>query len=298
MLPILLATLIFAYFIYAAHVLELHKPALEALRKPIGDWFGEAGNPVRAGVWAGASVVSLIAWLSSETSFLGEMRGEITGMATTVIIIDELVGYRNRLQEKKHIIQQLSSRSNDFALDAARIIEKEGWHRDGSLKNIKVEWANLANVYLPRAKFSNAHFHHSNLQNAILYLANLDGGKFVRCNFEGISLISASLLGTEFYNVNLNEADLVNIKARGIQFHSVNFEGAAMKSANLEDADFLLGSLKNAILTGTNLRGANLKTVGDLETANLKDAVYNKHTIFPDGFDPVAAGAIKVDDAA
>jgi len=39
MLPILLATAILAYFIYAVHVLDLHKPALEALCKPMGDWY-------------------------------------------------------------------------------------------------------------------------------------------------------------------------------------------------------------------------------------------------------------------
>lgn len=61
MLPILLITLIFAYFIYAAHVLNLHRPSLEALCKPVADWFGEAGNPTTALLWTMVGVLTLVA---------------------------------------------------------------------------------------------------------------------------------------------------------------------------------------------------------------------------------------------
>lgn len=296
MLPTLLITLIFAYFIYAIHKLDLHRPALEALCKPVGEWFGEAGNPVTAVLWIVVGILLWVAWFGSEDSIFYKLQGEITGMAFTVIVIDWLVGYRNKLQEKKRIIRQLSSRSNDFALDAARIIKEEEWHKDGSLKNIEIEWADLKNLYLPRAKFGSTHIRHSNLQNATLYLVNFDGAKFTRCQLDGVFLNAASLLHAEFYNVDINKAGLVEINAQGCKFNVVNLEGTALQSANLKDAEFLLGSLKNANLASANLSGANLKTVADIETANLKDALYSNDTVWPDGFDPVAAGAIFVED--
>jgi len=50
--------------------------------------------------------------------------------------------------------------------------------------------------------------------------------------------------------------------------------------------------LQGTLLDATNFQSANMSK------ANLENAHYNKHTIFPDSFDPGAAGAIKVDDAA
>lgn len=53
---------------------------------------------------------------------------------------------------------------------------------------------------------------------------------------------------------------------------------------------FLVGvDLGGAYLEGANLYGASLG--GE----NLSGAFYDKYTVFPDGFDPVAVGMNKVD---
>lgn len=52
--------------------------------------------------------------------------------------------------------------------------------------------------------------------------------------------------------------------------------------------------LYGARLTRANLSGANLSNV-NLLAADVRDAIYNWRTIWPDGFDPVAAGAILVE---
>jgi uncharacterized protein YjbI with pentapeptide repeats len=59
-----------------------------------------------------------------------------------------------------------------------------------------------------------------------------------------------------------------------------------VSGANLEKVD-----LYNADLRWTNLEGAALSE------ANLSGARYNNAAIWPDGFDPKAAGAINVDEA-
>ena len=61
----------------------------------------------------------------------------------------------------------------------------------------------------------------------------------------------------------------------------VTLEGANLQEANLRGAD-----LRGARLEGANLTGVNL------EGANLSGAVADGHTVWPDGFDPGAAGVI------
>ncbi|MDP6417555.1 MAG: pentapeptide repeat-containing protein [Gammaproteobacteria bacterium] len=58
----------------------------------------------------------------------------------------------------------------------------------------------------------------------------------------------------------------------------------------LEGADLRELDLRNTSLQGLNLTGA------DLSRADLRLARYNEETRWPAGFDPVAAGAVLVDD--
>ena len=71
---------------------------------------------------------------------------------------------------------------------------------------------------------------------------------------------------------------------------------ADLSSANLSGADLSSANLGRAILRGADLTGANLSSTdlheADLRRSNLTGAKYNDNTSWPDGFDPVAAGAI------
>ena len=53
-------------------------------------------------------------------------------------------------------------------------------------------------------------------------------------------------------------------------------------------------NLRGAILSEANLRGADLRGA-DLRRADLRGAKYNADTTWPEGFDPVAAGAVMDD---
>ena len=66
--------------------------------------------------------------------------------------------------------------------------------------------------------------------------------------------------------------------------------GADLRHINLLDAD-----LWGANLSGANLSLANLY-LAKLNGANLTGARYNADTTWPEGFDPVAAGAVLVED--
>jgi len=77
---------------------------------------------------------------------------------------------------------------------------------------------------------------------------------------------------------DLNQANLENF----------DFIHAVLGKANLANAD-----LKGADLTEASLRGADL-SMADLTGATLTGTRYDRNTIWPEGFDPVAAGAKNV----
>ena len=71
-----------------------------------------------------------------------------------------------------------------------------------------------------------------------------------------------------------------------------DLRGANLSGANLSGADLSNASLGDANLTGAKLFGANL-TGADLTAAKLAGTTYNDATVWPQGFDPKAAGAIR-----
>ena len=89
----------------------------------------------------------------------------------------------------------------------------------------------------------------------------------------------ANLYGADLRSANLTDANLDSADLRGADLHNANLKGADLREADLREA---------------NLFGANLGRA-DLRVANLSDATYNTETMWPEGFDPVAAGAVLVE---
>lgn len=56
--------------------------------------------------------------------------------------------------------------------------------------------------------------------------------------------------------------------------------------------------LAGANLTGANLTGADLAEAIFIEEVDMRKALYDDNTCWPDGFDPVKAGAIYASEAA
>ena len=67
-----------------------------------------------------------------------------------------------------------------------------------------------------------------------------------------------------------------------------SFVRADLEAAHLRDADLYRADLSGAVLRGADLTGA------DLREAILNNARYDRHTRWPKGFDPVKAGAVKM----
>jgi uncharacterized protein YjbI with pentapeptide repeats len=110
---------------------------------------------------------------------------------------------------------------------------------------------------------------------------------------------SAACLNGDFSHVDLSGADLRNVIA-----NQANFSRAWLHSANCQDGSFFNAAFDGAILQGTDLQGANLVRANlrdavldeaNLFGASLEDAIFERAsadetTVWPDGFDPSAAG--------
>jgi uncharacterized protein YjbI with pentapeptide repeats len=94
-------------------------------------------------------------------------------------------------------------------------------------------------------------------------------------------LAKRNLADFDFTSANMIKANLTD----------ANLSRAILRSANLTGANLTGARLKNAKLINTRLAGADLSGA-DLTGAKLTGAQYDATTIWPAGFDPIAAGAV------
>ncbi len=107
-------------------------------------------------------------------------------------------------------------------------------------------------------------------------------------------LVDGSLERVNLYQANLVDANLMGANLFGAHLFGANLERAYLRDANLADANLGFANLADASLGGADLAGAILRNA-DLAGASLGDARYSDDTVWPEGFDPVAAGAILVE---
>ncbi len=147
------------------------------------------------------------------------------------------------------------------------------------LARANLESANLAGAKLARSRLTQTIFTGANLGWAALDEAELGWA----------ALGGATLTGVTFTGANLNGAVMAMAKLKMADFKDADLEGANMLGAQLERAN-----LRGTRLAWANLLWANL-FAADLTSADLANATYNRHTEWPRGFDPIAAGARQVD---
>lgn len=232
-------------------------------------WMRVSGNRLTLSVTLGALLafgVGVFGQFQDSTSRWREWSVELISVSFAVLVIDYANRRRAASELKQSIIRQMASRSNDFALDAARVVVDRGWHTDGSLKGAKFPVANLAGAHLERA--------------------NLQGANLWRANLQGADLLSANLQSADLWSANFQGVDLWRADLRGAHMERADLQRANLERVYLQGADLLAADLRGADLRRANLQGAILDA-----------ARYNSATRWPEGFDPVAAGAILVEDA-
>ncbi len=224
-------------------------------------WWQTPGSKLTMSIATGA-VIALAAGIYGQfqgvESHLREWSVELISVSFAVLVIDFANRHRAAIEFKASVIRQMASHSNDFALDAVRIVRQNDWQVDGSLKNAKL-WG-------------------ANLRDADLLAVYMRGAHLTKANLQGADLRAAILLDATLMVTNLQGADLTDANLQGAKLHYANLQGANLTDVNLQDANLNRAILLDATLKGTNLRGANLE-----------GAIYNEKTEWPDGFQPTCA---------
>ena len=107
---------------------------------------------------------------------------------------------------------------------------------------------------------------------------------------EKADLSKTSLVGS-IIEADLSDAILINANFCEARYPYINLCRANLSGAKLSNVWNGIANLHNANLSEAVLNDANLSRA-DLSGADLSGAKYNKGTKWPDGFDPIATGAI------
>lgn len=138
------------------------------------------------------------------------------------------------------------------------------------------------------------------LPDVDLSILNFSGARIRRAVLVGTDLSGSDLSAADLSGSSLTSASLREAIAPEAKFSFAKMALTDCSSADFTNADFTNADLRLARLDGAILRKAKLQNA-DLSTANIEntvfdDAEFNRHTLFPDGFDPVAARLVRVGD--
>lgn len=112
----------------------------------------------------------------------------------------------------------------------------------------------------------------------------------VLARFDPVAPIRAGwMAGADLRDADLRRSNLRYADLTGADLRRSNLTRSNLRYADLMGADLRYANLTGADLTGADLRDANL-TRSNLRGADLRGAVANDATVWPDGFDPTAAG--------
>ena len=190
------------------------------------------------------------------------------GIAIVTAIITSLVQHILTLRVEKTKFER-DQEAEKIKWEREQKLEFDRRIQEGTLSRANLKGYDLQDHYLPEADLTKA-----NLTGANLAKANLEGADLTRATLEGAVLTEVKLKGAILIKADLSGANL-----SGANLNGANLSGASLRGANLIGAN----------LSGTNLSGANRPL------AKLPEAIYDNKTKWPDGFDPVSAGATKVD---
>ncbi|MGE0151729.1 MAG: pentapeptide repeat-containing protein [Reyranellaceae bacterium] len=112
---------------------------------------------------------------------------------------------------------------------------------------------------------------------------DMSGENWDEANFLGAWLAGGNLDRSSFVHATLKAASLTGASARQSDFTGADFRDALLDKADLRGARLSGADLRNALLAGALL-----------QQADLRGAIYNGATVWPAGFDPIAAGAAHI----
>ncbi len=188
--------------------------------------------------------------------FYTNIATELTGLAFTILVIDQLYERSKVRQAREQLMRQMGGADNGLALNAVIELRALGCLRDGSLHK--------------------AHFYQANLQEATLFEADLEAVDFSRANLRGVDLKWANLHGANLHAALVEDGVFIGTDLSDACLKQANLGGTYLIDTNLQNADLRDATLSCACLWESNLRGA---LVSDEQ---LRQALMLHGTIMPD----------------
>ena len=169
-----------------------------------------------------------------ETHFGDWTPGFVTD-GVLLIVINRVI----HMHERRRVISQVASLSNEFALDAVRRCRDEGWLQSGAMRLKSFDNARLAGADISDAQLHQTSFRFADMSSADLTHVDLSG---------------ADLTGTNFSDADLRWADLSNAclawtDLRGAQLDGAILEGVDWTHASV-DADLAAAFNLNRAMVG------------------------------------------------
>ena len=208
-------------------------------------------------------------------------------------------------QEQIDSIRKLQNRK-DVKVRFHRLAVEQGY-----LKQLTVDFflSHLFNIYNPQncsftdvyallrkydegeVSFLNIELKRAPLLGISLKGIQLDGSNMRRANLRGSNLSNSSLVQVNLALANLSKAvlsssNLTRTLLNHANLQEAHLDGVNFDSAKLHNTDLRRAYIFRASFASADLRGAQLDSKYDYEV------FYNKKTIFPEDFDPIAAGWI------
>lgn len=217
--------------------------------------------------------------LNSSKEILKALAPELIGIAITILVVDRLYQLRSSQLEKRQIIHQLASHSNEFALEAVRIARERGWLTDGTLRNASLSQANLKGADLSQADLRGANLFGANLEGA--WLSNESQGYYLSANMLPFFLQNDEIQGADLRGANLSYATLNGAVLAKANLTDVSLEFSWLNKTNLVGTKLTNTNFWGAHLWDTDLRGTDL-SMAKLEWTNIGKVIEDEDTKWPE----------------
>ena len=148
-----------------------------------------------------------------------------------------------RNNERTRILGQVGSLSNEFALDAVRRCQEEGWDTNGAMAGRSYAKARLSRADLSGAALRGSDFSFADLREVDFMQADLRDADFTGANLQGADLRWADLRGA-----TLRWADLTGAEIDGARLDGVDATSACVEPYHREHPEFA-GAMVGGYLT-------------------------------------------------
>jgi uncharacterized protein YjbI with pentapeptide repeats len=170
-------------------------------------------------------------------------------------------------QERRALVDQLSSRVPGFAAEAVRLLKHRGWYDEMDLFTALQNEGNFAMADLRGLRPPGNRLGLQMIEGVRLDLrgARLEKADLREAQLEGSTLSEAHLEGTDLSGAELKDTALIGASLEGAGLYLANLKEANLSEAHLEGSNLGLAQLEGADLRWAHLEGVKSLTVEQLE---------------------------------